>query len=152
MLLCSMANCHHTTTMTWQHSWIRRCLSDATAERGGGHFLVSAISTPPPPTFFCRALWKMRFTFCQWLWPWTTWGMGYGTATAKTDQSFLWNVWQEVECRLDVCGATNGAHTDDVNGMKIKNFLSCSLQWCAFNFCVDITFLPITLCNRRHCL
>jgi hypothetical protein len=31
-----------------------------------------------------------------------------------------------------------------------KNFLSCSLQWCAFNFCVDITFLPIHVCNRSH--
>jgi hypothetical protein len=31
-----------------------------------------------------------------------------------------------------------------------KNFLSYSLQWWAFNFCVAITFLTINLCNCLH--
>jgi hypothetical protein len=31
-----------------------------------------------------------------------------------------------------------------------KKFLSCSLQWCEFSFCMAITFLSINLCNRSH--
>jgi hypothetical protein len=31
-----------------------------------------------------------------------------------------------------------------------ETLLSCFLQWCAFNFCVAITFLPIHLYNRLH--
>jgi hypothetical protein len=34
------------------------------------------------------------------------------TAIAKIYQPLLQNVWHEVECRLDVCRATNGAHTE----------------------------------------
>jgi hypothetical protein len=34
------------------------------------------------------------------------------TATAQTDQPLLQSVWQEVEHRLDVYRATNGAHTE----------------------------------------
>jgi hypothetical protein len=34
------------------------------------------------------------------------------TAIAKTDQLLLQNVWHEVEYRLDVCRATNGAHIE----------------------------------------
>jgi hypothetical protein len=34
------------------------------------------------------------------------------TVIAKTDQPLLPNVWHEVKYRLDVCRATNGAHTE----------------------------------------
>jgi hypothetical protein len=54
------------------------------------------------------------------------------TATAKTAQSLLKNVWHEVENRLDVLRAANGKK---------------SLQWCAFSFYVAVTILPIRLCN-----
>jgi hypothetical protein len=40
------------------------------------------------------------------------------TAIAKTDQPLLQNVWHEVEYHLDVCRATNGAHTELAKGMK----------------------------------
>jgi hypothetical protein len=40
------------------------------------------------------------------------------TATAKTDQSLLQNVWHKVEYRLDVCRATNGAHIELAQGTK----------------------------------
>jgi hypothetical protein len=33
-------------------------------------------------------------------------------AIVKTDQPLLQNVWHEVGYRLDVCRATNGAHTE----------------------------------------
>jgi hypothetical protein len=33
------------------------------------------------------------------------------TAAAKTDQPLLQNIWHEVKYCLDVCRATNGAHT-----------------------------------------
>jgi hypothetical protein len=60
------------------------------------------------------------------------------TATAKIEQPLLQNASHEVEYRLD-------EHTQ---GMK--NFLSCSLQWCAFNICLAIALLPINLCNRSQ--
>jgi hypothetical protein len=60
------------------------------------------------------------------------------TAIAKIDQPLLQNIWHEVKYCLDVCRATNGAQTEHSQGMK--NFLSCSLQWCEFNFCVPITY------------
>jgi hypothetical protein len=41
------------------------------------------------------------------------------TATAKTDQPLLQNVWHKVKY-LDVCRATNGAHTELVYGIKKK--------------------------------
>jgi hypothetical protein len=34
--------------------------------------------------------------------------------------------------------------------MRSNKTVSFYLQWCAFNFCVAITFLPINLCNRSH--
>jgi len=34
------------------------------------------------------------------------------TATAKTDQPLLQNVWHEVEYRFDVCRATNAGHIE----------------------------------------
>jgi hypothetical protein len=40
------------------------------------------------------------------------------TATAKTDEPLLQNVWHEVEYRHHVCWATNGAHTELAEGMK----------------------------------
>jgi hypothetical protein len=36
------------------------------------------------------------------------------------------------------------------NEKKKKNFLSWPLQWCEFNFCVALVFLPINLCSRSH--
>jgi hypothetical protein len=35
---------------------------------------------------------------------------GIGTATAKSDEPLLQNVWQEYEYCLDVCRVTNGAY------------------------------------------
>jgi hypothetical protein len=35
---------------------------------------------------------------------------------------------------------------------KKKNFLSCSLHWHEFNFCVAVTFLSINVYNRSHYL
>jgi hypothetical protein len=61
------------------------------------------------------------------------------TATAKTDRPLLQNVWHEVECRFDVCTATNGAHTEFVYSMKKWVDLYSGERL----FCVDITFLPI---------
>jgi hypothetical protein len=34
------------------------------------------------------------------------------TEIIKTDEPLLQNVWQEAEYGLDVCRATNGAHTE----------------------------------------
>jgi hypothetical protein len=69
------------------------------------------------------------------------------TAIAKTDQPLSQNVWHEVEYHLDVCRATNGAHTELAYG--VKHFLGCCLQWREFNFCMATTFLPINLCNAH---
>jgi hypothetical protein len=74
------------------------------------------------------------------------------TAPAKTDKTLLQNVSHEVRYHSDVCRVTNGAHTELPYGMKKTFFFSsCSLQWCMFNFCVAITFLPIHLCNDIIC-
>jgi len=51
------------------------------------------------------------------------------TATAKTDQPLLQNVWHEIEYLIHVCRATNGAHIELLQGMK-KNVLSALYDGC----------------------
>jgi hypothetical protein len=69
------------------------------------------------------------------------------TATATTDKPLRKNIWHEVEYRLEMRRATNGARAEIVQGTKK---LTCSLQWRDFNVYMAITFLSTNLCNCRH--
>ena len=45
-----------------------------------------------------------------------------------------------------MCAGPQMEHTMNLQHVCEKNvFLSCSSQWCTFNFCVVITFLAVTL-------
>jgi hypothetical protein len=55
------------------------------------------------------------------------------TATVKTDQPLLQNVWHKVKYHLDVCRTTNAAHTEPAQGMK--NFtMVCISFLCGYYF------------------
>jgi hypothetical protein len=119
----------------------------------GGRLLASAIfrsDTPPPPRFFLRGFVKDEVYVPPV--PVTLNNLKDRTrkATAKSNQPLKQNVWHEVEYRLDVCRARNGAQTWSTLRKVWKNILSCSLQYRAFNFCVAVTFLPTNLRHHSH--
>jgi hypothetical protein len=66
--------------------------------------------------------------------------------TTQIDQALLQNVWHEDEYRHCMCRPTNETHAEFHRAWK--KFLSCSLKWCAFNFCVSLAFLLINVYNR----
>jgi hypothetical protein len=135
-MIFTMTERHHTSTVRWKNSWIGSSLSDASAE--GVRFLASAISTSDRPRLFPVGLcerWGLRSAnACNLnnlkdrIW----------TATAKIDQTLLQNVWHKVECRPDMCRATDRAHIELPLGMK-KTF------WVALYNGVSPIFMCILL-------
>jgi len=104
------------------------------------HFVVSSISRSDPLHFLMWGFVKDEIYFLPMPIILNNLNDRIRTAIAKTYHLLLQNVWHEVEYRLHVCRATNGAQTELHREWKL---LSCSLQWSAFNFCVAFTFLPI---------
>jgi hypothetical protein len=140
---------HYTSTMKWQHSWIGSCLSDGPAAwlTLSDHPDIHKFP-PPPPRLFPVGL-------CE------RWGLRSANAynpeqLEGSNTNNDCNNWL-IHCKMFgtksnivlMCAGQQMEHILNLHRIW-KNFLNCSLQWCAFNFCVAIAFLPINLCNRSH--
>jgi hypothetical protein len=129
-----------------QHSRIGSCLSDGSAKEGSLPGLCS-FQIQYPSTFSWGVLWKLGLCSASAYKPELE-GSNM-SSDCKNWLAFLAECLAWIQILSWWVQGTNWSTYWTCIGYK-KGFLSCSLHWCVFKFCVTITFLTINLCSCSH--
>jgi hypothetical protein len=119
--------------MRWQHFWI-----SSWPVKGNPLSGFHTVQTWLPPWLLPVGLSKDKVYI-----PWMPW-----TPNLKDQiQTVIAKKMNSLYCKM--FGVMSRVHTESAWSTK-KNYISCSLEWCVFNFCMPFTFLPMNLRNDSH--